>query len=231
MDPVAADPVAAAPVAEVPVTRYVRIFVCAIALFVVQAAFPEGDVARVLEVLLAGTALVLASSLESGTRVRRRVAFGVAVLSVVIAAVQLALPETGDASGGLLLVNGFLVAAGPVLIFGSIRRHSTVTIRTVLGAITIYVLFGLFFAFVYRSILMFDAESFVSANGPLDPAAMQYFSFVTLTTVGFGDITAVASTPRTLVALEALFGQVYLVTVVAMVVGNLGRRRESMPAG
>jgi hypothetical protein len=57
---------------------------------------------------------------------------------------------------------------------------------------------------------------------------LQYFSIVTLTTVGFGDITAVSGVARTLVALEALIGQIYLVTVVAVVVGHLGvaRRRE-----
>jgi len=212
-------------VPEVPVRRYWRLFVTVVALFVVQAALSEGSVARVIEVLLAGTALVLASQLESGGRRRQQVAWAVASSSLAVAVAQALLPIEGDIGGGLLLVNGLLVAAGPVLVAQAIRRHPTISMNTVLGAITIYVLFGLFFAFVYRSILLFDPGSFASSTGPLDPAAMQYFSFVTLTTVGFGDITAVTSAPRTLVALEALLGQVYLVTVVAMVVGNVGRRR------
>lgn len=214
---------------DVPVRRHVRLFLSVVALFVVQAAFAEGAAARVVEVLLAGAALVLASQLQPGGRRRRRIAWGVSLASLAFAVAQLLLPIDGDVGGGLLLVNGLLVAAGPVFIADATRRHPTVTMSTVLGAITIYVLFGLFFAFVYRSILLIDPDSFVSANGPLDPAAMQYFSFVTLTTVGFGDITAVTSVPRTLVALEALLGQVYLVTVVAMVVGNVGRRREKVP--
>lgn len=226
----AGEPVESTPVPEVPVRRYWRLFVSVVALFVVQAALSEGSVARVLEVLLAGTALVLASQLESGGRRRQRVAYAVSLSSLAFAVAQSLLPIDGDVGGGLLLVNGLLVAVGPVFIADAIRRHPTVSMNTVLGAITIYVLFGLFFAFVYRSILLIDPDSFVTATGALDPAAMQYFSFVTLTTVGFGDITAVTSVPRTLVALEALLGQVYLVTVVAMVVGNVGRRRQKVPA-
>jgi hypothetical protein len=53
-----------------------------------------------------------------------------------------------------------------------------------------------------------------------------YFSYITMTTVGYGDYTAAGNLGRTLSASEALFGQLYLVTVVAVVVSRLGRRRE-----
>ncbi len=203
-----------------------RLFVAVVALFVVQAAFPGGEGARVLEVFVAGTALILAAQLDGPPRRIRREVIVVAVVSVLLGGGTLIVGSDGGPGGGLLLVNGLLVAAGPVMIFRSIRRHPTVSMRTMLGAITVYVLVGLFFAMVYRAIVLFDPAAFVSANSELDAASMQYFSFVTLTTVGFGDITAVASIARTLVALEALLGQIYLVTVVALVVGNLGRRRR-----
>ena len=214
-----------ASVPDVPARRYVRIFVCVVGLFVVQASVGEGEVARLVQGVLAGGALVLAAQLESGHPRLLRAVWIVAGVSLVLACAQLADGDRAVTGGGMLLLNGLLVAAGPVLIFDSIRRHPEVSLRTVIGAITIYVLLGLFFAFVYRSVLLFDAGSFTTSSGSLSPAAMQYFSFVTLTTVGFGDITAVSNGARTLVALEALIGQVYLVTVVALVVGNLGRRR------
>lgn len=210
---------------DVPVRRYVRILACVVALFVVQAAFAEGAVMRVAQVALAGTALVLAAELESGHPRILRAAWVVSGSAMVLAGLQLVGRDQPEAGGGLLLVNGLLVAAGPVLIFDSMRRHLEVSMRTVIGAITVYILFGLFFAFVYRSILLFDPASFTTGTGTLSPASMQYFSFVTLTTVGFGDITPVSNGARTLVGLQALLGQIYLVTVVAVVVGNLGRRR------
>lgn len=210
----------------VPVRRYVRILICVIALFVVQAAFREGAVVRVATVVLAGTALILAAQLESGHPRLLRAAWIVSTSSMVLACLQALSRDEPRVGGGLLLLNGLLVALGPVLIFDSMRRHPEVSMRTVIGAITVYVLFGLFFAFVYRSILIFDPGSFTTDTGSLSPASMQYFSFVTLTTVGFGDITPVSNGARTLVGLQALLGQIYLVTVVALVVGNLGRRRQ-----
>ena len=210
----------------VPVRRYVRILICVVALFVVQAAFREGAVVRVATVVLAGTALILAAQLESGHPRLLRAAWIVSTSSMVLACLQLLGRNEPRVGGGLLLLNGLLVALGPALIFDSMRRHPEVSMRTVIGAITVYVLFGLFFAFVYRSILIFDPGSFTTDTGGLSPASMQYFSFVTLTTVGFGDITPVSNGARTLVGLQALLGQIYLVTVVAVVVGNLGRRRQ-----
>jgi len=54
-----------------------------------------------------------------------------------------------------------------------------------------------------------------------------YFSFTTLTTVGYGDLTAASNLGHTLSVTEALSGQIYLVTVVSVIVGNLGRVRRS----
>lgn len=212
---------------EVPLRRYVRIFVCVVALFVVQAAFREGAGLRFAQVVLAGTALILAAQLESGHPRILRTAWIVSIAAMVIAVLQFLGRDQPRVDGGLLLLNGLLVAAGPVLIFDSMRRHREVSMRTIVGSITVYILFGLFFAYVYRSILLFDPGSFTTGEGTLSPASMQYFSFVTLTTVGFGDITPVSNGARTLVGLQALLGQIYLVTVVAVVVGNLGRRRDS----
>jgi hypothetical protein len=65
------------------------------------------------------------------------------------------------------------------------------------------------------------------STGSLEASTFQYFSFITLTTVGFGDVLAVTNFTRMLVAMQAVFGQVFLVTVVALVVGNLGRERAN----
>ncbi len=57
-----------------------------------------------------------------------------------------------------------------------------------------------------------------------------YFSFTTLTTLGYGDLTPAGDVGRMLAITEALIGQVYLVTIVALIVTNLGREQESPAA-
>ena len=66
---------------------------------------------------------------------------------------------------------------------------------------------------------------FFSTGEPASVSECQYFSFTTLTTVGFGDLTARTDLGHTLSVFEALVGQIYLVTVVSLIVGNLGRAR------
>ena len=204
--------------------EHVRLLLTVLLLFTLQATLAETTIAVLLQVFVAGSALILALRLaEAHARVQQYVAVLV-LLALVGSALQVLLGRSDPAQGALLLINGLLVAAGPVVLFGAVRRHPQVTGKTLVAAITIYIFIGLFFAFVYRAFVQFDADSFTSAT-ELTPAAMQYFSFITMTTVGFGDITPVDDLSRTVVVLEALLGQVYLVTVVALVVANIGAER------
>jgi voltage-gated potassium channel Kch len=106
--------------------------------------------------------------------------------------------------------------------------HPVVDGATVLGALSVYLLIGLFFASVYGVIASIGSGPlFAQALGDGSSIDWTYFSFVTLTTVGFGDITARADIARVLAVSEALLGQIYLVTVVALLIGNIGRERRS----
>jgi hypothetical protein len=96
---------------------------------------------------------------------------------------------------------------------------------TVAGALCIYLLAGLFFAFVYSAIGAFQEGQFFAQTETTTSVDCVYFSFVTLTTVGYGDLTARTDFGRMTSISEALFGQLYLVSVVALLVGNLGRTR------
>ena len=108
------------------------------------------------------------------------------------------------------------------------------TSETVLGALCSYVLLGLHFAFVYLAVSeLRDAPFFVQA-GPHQQSEYLYYSFVTLTTLGFGDLSPAVGLPQALTALEALLGQVFLVTLVARLVTLWGREararcREAAP--
>jgi hypothetical protein len=194
------------------------------AVFLLQAALPEGPWLRLVLIAIQGAALLVALSLaQAGSRVVTGVRV---VVATALALTVAGLFVEGDvAAGSILYVNGLLVALAPPAIFRSMRRYDRVELPTVLGAITIYVLIGLFFAFVFRALAIIDPGTFTGAVDGGRPAVFQYFSFLTLTTVGYGDVTAATDIARTLAVLEALIGQIYLVTIVALIVGNIGRER------
>lgn len=110
-----------------------------------------------------------------------------------------------------------------------------VTISRVQGAVAAYVLFGVTWSILYRLLdLWLPAAFSVSANIGLSPNKLRenftYFSFVTLTTVGYGDITAVHPVARMCVVLEALVGQLYPATLLARLVSLEISHRQSSGA-
>jgi Ion channel len=103
-------------------------------------------------------------------------------------------------------------------------RHQRVQRSTILGALCIYLLLGLFFAYLY-SALSAIGGGFFAGQPEASIVDYLYFSYTSLTTVGYGDLTAGGDLGRMLAVSEALMGQLYLVTVVALLVGNIGRDR------
>jgi hypothetical protein len=151
------------------IRQYQQLFASVVVLFVVGAALDESAPAALLQTVVAGVALMLSLRVGPAPKRRQRVV-GLLVVVAIIAATLALLPnDEGQIPGITLLINGLLVAGGPVAIFAAVRRHPVVSMRTVLGAITIYVMVGLFFATLYRSFLRFDADAFSAANGVLDP--------------------------------------------------------------
>ncbi len=111
-------------------------------------------------------------------------------------------------------------------------RRMTVSIQTLCGVLAIYLLMGMFFSFVYGVISELSDQPFFAEISDPDRSDFLYFSYTTLTTTGFGDLTAALPVGRTFVVIEALIGEIYLVTIVALIVSNLGpRRRRPEPEG
>jgi len=104
--------------------------------------------------------------------------------------------------------------------------HRKVTLNTVAAALAAYLMLGLIFTSAFRFVNIVSPPFF--AQTPVTPFTYEYFSYVTLTTVGYGDYTAASDPGRTLAMIEALMGQVFLVTIVAMVVSNLGQERKQL---
>lgn len=100
-------------------------------------------------------------------------------------------------------------------------RGEEVTTNKIAGAICVYLLIGLTWGIVFALIEEFQPGSFMIGHSRMEAKVpqMMYYSFVNLTTLGYGDITPVAPYARTLSVLEAIIGQMYLVVLVARLVG------------
>jgi hypothetical protein len=107
-----------------------------------------------------------------------------------------------------------------------VLHHKRVTYETVLGALCTYVLLGLLFAFAYLALDAISDGPFFVQPGLHKESEYLYFSFVTLTTLGFGDLSPAVGLPQALTALEALVGSVFLVTLVARLVTLWVRQDE-----
>lgn len=214
---------------EQPRHSYALVF----ALLVVTVGFaigsPETELARVVLVALLSVTLVLAAW-TSGAPLRvQRLALVIAVLALLSAA-GLAASGSGGV-GELSLLGSLVVLLTPTVmvrgLFRTLREHG-VTPQVVFGAMALYLMLGIFFASVYGVIAKFgDAVLFAPPNGNGSVTDHYYFAFVTQTTVGYGDFAPLNETARAAAVLQALAGQLYLVTVLALLVGNLGRRPQA----
>ena len=125
-----------------------------------------------------------------------------------------------------LLPVALLVTATLPITISRVLHHRRVTYETVLGALCAYVLIGLMFAFIYLAVNDFRSEPFFAQPGGHTQGEFLYFSFVALTTLGFGDLSPSVGLPQALTVLEALIGSVFLVTLVARLVTLWVRQDE-----
>ena len=179
---------------------------------------------------LAAVALVVAiSDPATGHRVTRR---HWQLIGACVALSPLVLLVNSASLVGLtyLLPVALLVTATLPVTLRRILRQARVTYETVLGALCTYVLLGLLFAFVFLAIDDLAGPFFTQA-GPHRQSEFLYFSFVTLTTLGFGDLSPGVGLPQALTVLEALSGQIFLVTMVARLVTLWGRQSPDTGAG
>jgi carbon starvation protein CstA len=126
-----------------------------------------------------------------------------------------------------------LAALAPVVVIRRLLHHRTVTTGTLLGAISVFLLIPIAFFCAFLSIDTMPATPFFGQAQP--STSFMYFSLSTVTTVGYGDLAAVTPFARLIAKAEAVSGQVYLVTFVAMLVGLRAQawasgRREGRPA-
>jgi hypothetical protein len=211
---------------RVPPYRFGVVFLLLITTYVVMAASPSNRTARVITVVLEGLTLLATLVAARVGRVLFRVATFVVLGAVVAAVASLAWSTSTSVTGWFFAVNVLLVGAAPLAIARSLYRRPVIDARTVLGAICIYLLIGIMYAFLYAAIEGIGSDPFFVQTDAPEIQIFLYFSFVTQTTVGYGDYTAAGDLGRTLATTEALLGQIYLVTVVAVLVSRMTVRRD-----
>ena len=205
--------------------RYGLLLVTLLLSLGVQGIAPPGALQQLVVTTLAGVGAALAVRAAGlgprAVRVASALALVVLGLSVVRATVG------GIGEGAALAMNAALVALGPpavaVGVVADLRATGLVRLNAVMGVLSLYLLFGMFFAFAYGAIDRLGGDPFFAGGEAATASHCLYFSFTTLTTVGFGDLVARADLGHTLAVFEALLGQIYLVTVVSLIVSNLGR--------
>lgn len=205
--------------------RYGVLLLALAVTFFFEGVAGEGDLQRVFGTVLVGATLMLALYAGEVPARRLRVA-GVVVTAIVLGVIIASVAGKGSTLDGIAAVaNGLLVALAPpaviVGVYRNLRARGAVTLTVVAGVLCLYLLVGLFFAFAYVAIQNLGGAPFFANGAAATSSRSLYFSFVTITTVGYGDFTARTNFGHTLSVTEALLGQIYLVTVVAAIVGHL----------
>jgi hypothetical protein len=207
--------------------RYGLLLAALLTAFFVQGVATEGPWEQVaVTILLALTLLLALWAADTKLAIRR----GAFLIALLVVASSIAQAAAGVVDGAAVRLANMLliVLAPPAIIVGvvrSLRNRQAVTVEAVFGVLCIYILVGMFFAFTYGAIDRISGPFF--ANGQQASVSnCLYFSFTTLTTVGYGDFVAAGQLGHTLSNFEALLGQIYLVTIVSVIVANLRPRRQ-----
>ncbi len=186
----------------------------------------DHDWSRGLEVAIIGVSAIVALERTGASRVIRRAGIAIVVLATAVAATipVLHAGRTGSLEQVAAGLFALLLLVTPVLVVIRLMLRPRITIDTLAGALTAYLQIGIFFGALYLFVaLVTEPSPFFAQNATPVYSDFEYFSFITMTTVGYGDLTPASRIGQTLTTFEAVIGQVFLVTVVALTVSNLGR--------
>jgi hypothetical protein len=213
-----------------PHDRFGRLLALIAALYVV-GGLRSTDLTRGLEVLLAFAALAVAvrSTGLAGPQ-WATVAISLGVATVAAAAVT---QLDGDTARGVAYIGMGLALVGTLVsVLRRVLEHEQVTMQTLAGALCGYVLIGFVFAAAYGAIDAFNSGPVL--DGAVRREDYTYFSFVTLATLGYGDVVPVTELARRVSVVEAISGQVFLATTIARLVslfpGRAGRQPVDRPS-
>lgn len=197
----------------------VLLLVVCVVVFVIVA--PENDASRAFAFLLVGLALlvaILTSRERSVVRRRRAVIGGTTVVVITV------LTAVGAISTSITFaVGAVMTLVVPATLTGGLLRlvrERGATVQAVAGGLAIYLLLGLAFSSLIGFVSVVAHAQYFEQAAHVGTSDRVYYSFTVLTTTGFGDFTAAHGAGRALAVLEMLVGQIYLVTVISVLIGR-----------
>jgi hypothetical protein len=193
--------------------------------YLVVSTIYAGGWLRVAAVFFLGSTVVLTLRVSRAPRIWQILAVVYLVSSVLTAIVSEVAPGPDTVSQAISILAGVLLFVTPFVILRHIASHPVITTETVLGAVSVYLLIGFSFAFLYTGIAALSSMPFFAEDAPATLNNTLFFSYTTLTTVGYGNLVPAGSLGQTCAMLEALIGQIYLVLIVARLVALWGQPR------
>ena len=209
--------------------RYGLVLVLLLANFVMLMTGSTSSWLRPVSVALTGATL-LAALYAANVERRWRAIASVCVAVAFLGSLSFITFGASSGEGAAGVLDAALIIVAPVVIARSVIRRRVIDVRTIMAALCIYVLLGMLWAFVFGAIGNIGSADFFVQQAHPTSADYLYFSFITQLTVGYGDLTAAGNLARACAVLEALIGQIYLVTVVAVLVTRLLPRDQRPPA-
>jgi hypothetical protein len=196
--------------------RYGLLLALLIVTYLLSASSLGRLVADIQAVLFLGVVLL---ALRTGP-MNQRVALvisGVALIGTVAATLA---QQTGTSvgEGASDLWKGLMLLLTAGIIVRRVLIKPAVTVQSIYGALSAYLIIGFMFAAFFAAFQHLGSQPFFADHEKVTTQTLQYFSFTTLTTLGYGDYTAATNGGQALAVIEALTGQVFLATLVARLV-------------
>ncbi len=209
------------------------LFLLAAGLVLTLVASPGSeDVVLVASITLGAAIVAIAWNIGAGEGPRPSALAAIAATAFATATVTVA----RDDALATILASIVLLAVGfgtPAAIVSGLRRRRVLDVGVLFGATSVYLLVGMAFAMLYSILAIArDTAAFLGPDGATDGDLHDrvYFSYVTLSTTGYGDFVARDPFVRAVAVLEALGGQLYLVIAMTSVVSVLLSRRAAAPS-
>jgi Ion channel len=183
-----------------------------IAIYVLSSLVSYNGWGAVALAIVTGTCATLALVSSEARAPLVRWSAGLAIVAVVLASIS-AMAGGTTLSGISALIQVVLLAVAAAVMLGAVLREHEVNFRTILGAISVYVLLGILFTYVYVTVDKLQPGAFFGE--PIETGDFIFFSITTLSTTGYGDLVPAGQPGRMLAGLEMLVGQIFLVTLIA----------------
>lgn len=202
---------------------YALVLALLLASLVVGIVAPETTWARVVRDSVLSVTIVVAY--WTATRRRAFLVPGVLLPSAALVFVLVGALEGARTHAVTAAIGAVLVGTVACLVTRDLLQRGRVTMDTVFAALSFYVLLGMFFGLVYMFLADVGDTAFFARGDDGTSGEHLYYSFVAISTTGFGDLAPATGIGRALTVLEIVLGQLYLVTVVAVLVSTAADRR------